>query len=59
MLEEGRSAPLHAAGRSWPQIAKVLGCGVGTAYRAHLQLSKNLLPETLSTNAVSAQAAAA
>ena len=29
-------------GRSWPQIAEELGCSVGTAYSAHLALSKNL-----------------
>jgi hypothetical protein len=41
-------AALHEQGRSWPQIAKQLGIGVGTAYRAHQELSKNHDVESLS-----------
>jgi DNA invertase Pin-like site-specific DNA recombinase len=41
-------AALREQGRSWPQIAKQLGIGVGTAYRAHQELSKNLEAESLS-----------
>jgi DNA invertase Pin-like site-specific DNA recombinase len=41
-------ATLREQGRSWPQIAKQLGIGVGTAYRAHQELSKNHVAESLS-----------
>lgn len=45
---------LRAQGRSWPQIAEQLGVGgVGTAYRAHQKLSKNLDAESLSIIPVS------
>ncbi len=43
-----RIAMLREQGRSWPQIAKQLGVGVGTAYRAHQELSKNPKVESLS-----------
>jgi DNA invertase Pin-like site-specific DNA recombinase len=33
ILDVRRIAELRNAGCSWPQIAKQLGCGVGTAYR--------------------------
>ena len=46
------------ASRSWPQIAKQLGVGVGTAYRAYQELSKNLTAEGLSRIPVSVTAAA-
>ena len=36
-----RIAMLRKQKRSWPQIAKQLGCGVGTAYRAYQGLSRN------------------
>src|SRR5258707_430383 len=36
-------------GPSWPQIARQLGCGVGTAYRAFLNLSKKPKDETPSS----------
>jgi DNA invertase Pin-like site-specific DNA recombinase len=41
IVDARRIATLRAQGRSWPQIAKQLGCGVGTAYRAYQELSKN------------------
>jgi DNA invertase Pin-like site-specific DNA recombinase len=44
-----RIAALRQQGRSWPQIARELGVGVGTVYRAHHELSKNLLGADLST----------
>jgi predicted transcriptional regulator len=43
---------------SWPRIAKQLGAGVGTAYRAHQELSKNHNVETLSRIPNSATAVA-
>jgi DNA invertase Pin-like site-specific DNA recombinase len=48
VVDVGRVAALREQGRSWPQIAKQLGIGVGTAYRAHQELSKNLEAESLS-----------
>lgn len=48
-----RVASLRATGASWPSIAKKLGCGVGTAYRAYQELSKILPPPDLSTNHLS------
>lgn len=53
-----RIAALRDAGRSWPQIAKTLGCGVGTAYRAYQELSKIQGRESLSRILVSNAAAA-
>lgn len=44
-----RIATLRERGRSWPQIARELGLGVGTVYRAHHELSKNLSDSDLST----------
>jgi predicted transcriptional regulator len=41
-------APFAKRGRSWPQIAQQLGVGVGTAYRAHQELSKKPKVENLS-----------
>jgi DNA invertase Pin-like site-specific DNA recombinase len=52
-LDVYRVAELHNAGVSWPQIAKQLGCGVGTAYRAFHNLSKKVKDETLSSAIVS------
>ncbi len=40
-VDARRIANLRAQGHSWPQIAKALGCGVGTAYRAHQAFSRN------------------
>jgi len=40
-VDARRVATLRAGGASWPQIAKQLGVGVGTAYRAHQKLSRN------------------
>lgn len=42
-------AVLRDAGRSWPEIAKLLNIGVGTAYRAYQNLPKKI-PEALSRN---------
>ncbi len=40
-LDARKIALLREQGRSWPQIAKQLGCGVGTAFRAYQNLSTN------------------
>jgi DNA invertase Pin-like site-specific DNA recombinase len=49
IIVDGRKvAVLREQGHSWPQIAKQLGIGVGTAYRAHQELSKNPKAESLS-----------
>jgi DNA invertase Pin-like site-specific DNA recombinase len=40
-VDARRIAVLRANGVSWPAIAKQLGVGVGTAYRAHQELSRN------------------
>lgn len=40
-VDARKIATLRDAGRSWPQIAKQLGCGVGTAFRAYQNLSRN------------------
>jgi DNA invertase Pin-like site-specific DNA recombinase len=40
-VDARRIALLRANGASWPAIAKQLGVGVGTAYRAHQELSRN------------------
>jgi len=56
--DASKIAALREAGRSWPHIAKQLGVGVGTAYRAYQELSKNHAPETLSRNPLSAPVAA-
>jgi DNA invertase Pin-like site-specific DNA recombinase len=40
-VDARRIATLRARGDSWPAIAKQLGVGVGTAYRAHQALSRN------------------
>jgi DNA invertase Pin-like site-specific DNA recombinase len=58
VLDGSQVAKLREAGRSWPQIAKQLGCGVGTVYRAHQELSKNHAGTTLSRNPVSGRVAA-
>lgn len=34
-VDTRRIAKLREEGKSWPQIADQLGCGVGTAYRAY------------------------
>ena len=39
-VDARRVALLRANGASWPAIAKQLGVGVGTAYRAHQELSR-------------------
>jgi DNA invertase Pin-like site-specific DNA recombinase len=48
IVDTQKIAALRTQGRSWPQIAAQLGIGVGTAYRAHQQLSKNPKTATLS-----------
>jgi hypothetical protein len=35
-----RLVALRDSGASWPMIAKTLGIGTGTAFRAHQRLSK-------------------
>jgi DNA invertase Pin-like site-specific DNA recombinase len=57
-VDAAKIASLREAGRSWPQIAKQLGVGVGTAYRAYQELSKNHAAVTLSRNPDSARVAA-
>jgi DNA invertase Pin-like site-specific DNA recombinase len=57
VLDASRIVALREAGRSWPQIAKQLGCGVGTAYRAHQEFSKNHVSTSLSRNPISARVA--
>jgi DNA invertase Pin-like site-specific DNA recombinase len=49
---------LREAGRSWPQIAKQLGVGVGTVYRSYQELSKNSALGSLSRNPISRPLAA-
>lgn len=48
VVDVRKVAALREQGRSWPQIAEQLGVGVGTAYRAYQELSKNLDVESLS-----------
>src|SRR6266436_7700217 len=48
IVDTRKVAALRAQGLSWPRIAKQLGVGVGTAYRAHQELSKNHAAESLS-----------
>ena len=48
VVDVRKVAVLREQGRSWPQIAEQLGVGVGTAYRAYQELSKNLDVESLS-----------
>lgn len=58
VLDVRRIAALREQGRSWPQIARQLGVGVGTAYRAHQELSKNPEEQSLSRIPISGSAAA-
>jgi hypothetical protein len=48
----GRLVSLPDSGASWPMIAKTLGIGIGTAFRAHQRLSKNLSAGDLSKTPV-------
>jgi len=57
-VDASRVAALRERGASWPQIAKQLGVGVGTAYRAHQELSKKPEADNLSRIPVSSTAAA-
>jgi DNA invertase Pin-like site-specific DNA recombinase len=41
LVDARKVAALRDAGRSWPQIARQLGVGLGTAYRAYQNLSRN------------------
>ncbi len=45
-VDARKIALLRANGASWPAIAKQLGVGVGTAYRAHQELSRNRAAHT-------------
>ena len=45
-VDARRVALLRANGASWPAIARQLGIGVGTAYRAHQELSRNRTAHT-------------
>jgi DNA invertase Pin-like site-specific DNA recombinase len=58
LVDIHRIAALRQQGRSWPQIARELGVGVGTVYRAHHELSKNLSHVNLSTIPLPASEAA-
>jgi len=58
VVDVRKVAALREQGRSWPQIAKQLGVGVGTAYRAYQELSKNPKVESLSRIPISSAAAA-
>jgi DNA invertase Pin-like site-specific DNA recombinase len=49
ILDVHRIAELREGGRSWPQIAKELGCGVGTVYRTFHCLCKKPREETPSS----------
>ena len=53
ILDVYRIAALRDAGRSWPQIAKELGCGVGTVYRTFHCLCKKSKGEAPSSAIVS------
>jgi DNA invertase Pin-like site-specific DNA recombinase len=52
ILDVYRIAELREGGRSWPQIAKQLGFGVGTVYRAFHNFSKKPKDESLSSTIV-------
>ena len=41
IVDHSKIAALRASGASWPTIAKKLGIGVGTAYAAYHDLSRN------------------
>jgi DNA invertase Pin-like site-specific DNA recombinase len=58
VVDVRKVAALREQGRSWPQIAKQLGVGVGTVYRAHQEFSKNPNVESLSRIHDSADVAA-
>jgi DNA invertase Pin-like site-specific DNA recombinase len=58
LVDIHRIDALRQQGRSWPQIARELGVGVGTVYRAHHELSKNLPDADLSIIPDSASQAA-
>ena len=49
ILDVYRIAELREGGRSWPQIAKELGCGLGTVYRTFHCLCKKSREETPSS----------
>jgi DNA invertase Pin-like site-specific DNA recombinase len=58
IVDSSRIAALRERGASWPQIAKQLGVGVGTAYRAYQELSKTPESGSLSRNPLSTPVAA-
>jgi len=47
VVEPSTIAALRQSGRSWPQIARELGIGVGTAYRLGQSFSRNPFPPEL------------
>jgi DNA invertase Pin-like site-specific DNA recombinase len=49
-VDAERVAELRSIGRSWPQIARELRVGVGTAFRVHQEYSRQLATRFLSTN---------
>jgi DNA invertase Pin-like site-specific DNA recombinase len=49
-VDAERVAELRSMGRSWPQIARDLRVGVGTAYRVHQEYSRHIAARFLSTN---------
>ena len=57
-VDAERIADLRAMGRSWPQIARELRVGVGTAYRVHQAHSNRLAARFLSTIPVSGTSSA-
>jgi len=50
VVDARKVAALRDAGRSWPQIAKQLGVGLGTAYRAYQSLSKKASAQATAPN---------
>jgi DNA invertase Pin-like site-specific DNA recombinase len=52
ILDVYRIAELRDAGRSWPEIASQLSCGVGTVYRAFHNSSKKPKDQSLSSATV-------
>jgi DNA invertase Pin-like site-specific DNA recombinase len=52
LLDVYRIVEMREGGRSWPQIAKELGCGVGTVYRTFHCLCKKSKGESPSSTMV-------
>jgi DNA invertase Pin-like site-specific DNA recombinase len=53
-VDAERVAELRAAGRSWPQIARELHVGVGTAYRVHQDYTRHLTARFLPSSGTGA-----